>query len=125
MIPLVLIIAGGLCAVAYGIVTILDVMRRDAGTQRVVDAGAAGEQAEVVDRRPGDAAEGLLDVRPWVRLIGGSHAQRDIADWMLAEASIRGGLRDMAVSLANERLALRPRSVPNRDFLRRAEALKQ
>jgi hypothetical protein len=30
-----LIILGGLCAVAYGIVTINDVMRRDAGTQRM------------------------------------------------------------------------------------------
>jgi K(+)-stimulated pyrophosphate-energized sodium pump len=32
MTALLLIILGGLCAVAYGIVTINDVMRRDAGT---------------------------------------------------------------------------------------------
>ncbi|SFM10589.1 sodium-translocating pyrophosphatase [Methylobacterium pseudosasicola] len=41
MIPLALIIVGGLCAVAYGIVTILDVMRRDAGTQRMQEIAAA------------------------------------------------------------------------------------
>jgi K(+)-stimulated pyrophosphate-energized sodium pump len=41
MIPLTLIIVGGLCAVAYGIVTILDVMRRDAGTQRMQEIAAA------------------------------------------------------------------------------------
>ena len=41
MIPLILIIVGGLCAVAYGIVTILDVMRRDAGTQRMQEIAAA------------------------------------------------------------------------------------
>ena len=41
MIPLALIIVGGLCAVAYGIVTILDLMRRDAGTQRMQEIAAA------------------------------------------------------------------------------------
>ncbi|MCJ2059768.1 sodium-translocating pyrophosphatase [Methylobacterium sp. J-048] len=41
MIPLSLIIVGGLCAIAYGIVTILDVMRRDAGTQRMQEIAAA------------------------------------------------------------------------------------
>ncbi|CAA2157284.1 K(+)-insensitive pyrophosphate-energized proton pump [Methylobacterium brachiatum] len=41
MIPLTLIIVGGLCAIAYGIVTILDVMRRDAGTQRMQEIAAA------------------------------------------------------------------------------------
>ncbi|ACB25950.1 K(+)-stimulated pyrophosphate-energized sodium pump [Methylobacterium sp. PvP062] len=52
MIPLVLIIAGGLCAVAYGIVTILDVMRRDAGTQRMQEIAAAiAEGAQAYLRR--------------------------------------------------------------------------
>jgi hypothetical protein len=54
---------------------------------------------------------------------GGSHAQRDILDWTMTEAAVRGGLRDVALSLAHERLGTRPRSVVNRDFLRRAERL--
>ncbi|MCJ2136458.1 sodium-translocating pyrophosphatase [Methylobacterium sp. J-026] len=52
MIPLILIIVGGLCAVAYGIVTILDVMRRDAGTQRMQEIAAAiAEGAQAYLRR--------------------------------------------------------------------------
>ena len=41
MTALLLIIAGGLCAIAYGVVTILDVLRRDAGTQRMQEIAAA------------------------------------------------------------------------------------
>ena len=55
--------------------------------------------------------------------IGGSHAQRDIIDWTLTEAAVRGGLRDVALSLAHERLGTRPRSAVNRNFLRRAEQI--
>lgn len=55
--------------------------------------------------------------------IGGSHAQRDIIDWTLTEAAVRGGLRDVALSMAYERLGTRPRSVVNREFLRRAERI--
>jgi tetratricopeptide (TPR) repeat protein len=54
---------------------------------------------------------------------GGSHAQRDVIDWTLAEAALRGGLRAEAVALARERLALRPHSPVNRGFLARAEGL--
>ena len=47
MTALLLIIVGGLCAVAYGVVTIRDVMRRDAGTQRMQEiAGAIAEGAD-------------------------------------------------------------------------------
>ena len=70
------------------------------------------------------AADTLFARRNAVRLIGGSHAQRDIADWTLTEAAIRGNRRDMALALAYERLSLRPRSTVNRAFLRRAEGLK-
>jgi hypothetical protein len=55
--------------------------------------------------------------------IGGSHAQRDVIDWIIAEAALRGGQRDVAISLAYERLGTRPRSAVNRDFLRRAERI--
>ena len=52
MTALLLIILGGLCAVAYGIVTILDVMRRDAGTQRMQEIAAAiAEGAQAYLRR--------------------------------------------------------------------------
>lgn len=51
---------------------------------------------------------------------GGSHAQRDIIDWTLVEAALRGGMRELAQALAQERLALKPHSPINRDFLRRA-----
>jgi hypothetical protein len=52
-----------------------------------------------------------------------SHAQRDVVDWTLTEAAARAGQRDVALSLAHERLGRRPRSAPNRRFLRQAEAV--
>ena len=55
--------------------------------------------------------------------IGGSHAQRDIVDWTLTEAAVRGGLRDVALAMAYERLGTRPRSAVNQNFLRRAEQI--
>src|SRR5258707_13752854 len=70
-----------------------------------------------------EAVELLLQVRFDLWQIGGSHAQRDVVDWTLTEAAVRAGQRDVALSLAYERLATRPRSVPNRRFLRNAEAL--
>jgi len=66
------------------------------------------------------AAEKLYGVRVIVNSFGGSHAQRDIIDWTLTEAALRGGHRDLAEALANERLALKPHSVVNRNFLSRA-----
>ena len=65
----------------------------------------------------------LLQSRVDLWQIGGSHAQRDVVDWTLAEAALRAGQRDVALALAHERLATRPRSAPNRRFLRRAEGL--
>jgi hypothetical protein len=65
----------------------------------------------------------LLPVRFDLWQIGGSHAQRDVVDWTLTEAAVRAGQRDVALSLAHERLAPRPRSAPNRRFLRQADAI--
>jgi len=65
----------------------------------------------------------LLPVRFDLWQIGGSHAQRDIVNWTLTEAALRAGQRDVALSLAHERLATRPRSAPNRRFLRQAEVI--
>ena len=70
-----------------------------------------------------EAVELLLPVRFDLWQIGGSHAQRDVVDWTLTEAAVRSGQRDIALSLAHERQATRPRSAPNRRFLRRAEAI--
>ena len=63
----------------------------------------------------------LLQTRVDLWQIGGSHAQRDVVDWTLAEAAVRGGQREVALALAHERLGARPRSAPNRRFLRCAE----
>jgi tetratricopeptide (TPR) repeat protein len=70
-----------------------------------------------------EAVELLLPVRIDLWQIGGSHAQRDIVDWTLTEAAIRAGRPRTAMSLAHERLARRPRSAPNRRFLRLAEQI--
>jgi hypothetical protein len=70
-----------------------------------------------------EAVELLLPVRFDLWQIGGSYAQRDVVDWTLTEAARRAGQREVALSLAHERLAARPRSAPNRRFLREAEAV--
>jgi tetratricopeptide (TPR) repeat protein len=66
------------------------------------------------------AADRLYGARYIVNGFGGSHAQRDVIDWTLTEAAVRGGLADLAESLAHERLALKPHSPINRGFLSRA-----
>jgi hypothetical protein len=69
------------------------------------------------------AVEALHPVRFIANQFGGSHAQRDVIDWTLAEAAIRAGMREVALALSHERLALKPHSPVNRDFLRRAGAI--
>ena len=66
-------------------------------------------------------AEGLHAARSIANQFGGSHAQRDVIDWTLTEAALRGGLTALAEALAHERLALKPHSPLNRAFLRRAQ----
>ena len=66
------------------------------------------------------AADRLHGARQIANSFGGSHAQRDIIDWTLTEATVRGGLRGWAEALANERISLKPHSPVNRSFLRRA-----
>lgn len=68
------------------------------------------------------AADLLHGARHIANSFGGSHAQRDIIDWTLAEATVRGGLTAMAEAIARERLALKPHSPVNRSFLTRAGA---
>src|SRR5215467_543553 len=69
------------------------------------------------------AVEHLLPARFDLWKMGGSNAQRDVIDWTLLEAAVRAGQRDIALSLAHERLATRPESVPNRRFLQDAMAI--
>lgn len=69
-----------------------------------------------------EAIELLWRSRAITNRFGGSHAQRDVIDWTLTEAALRGGRRAMAEALAHERLALRPHSGMNQDFLHRALA---
>src|SRR5262249_19138631 len=59
-----------------------------------------------------EAVESLLPVRFDLWQIGGSYAQRDVVDWTLTEAAVRAGQRDVALSLAHERLATRSRARP-------------
>jgi len=66
------------------------------------------------------AADRLHGARFIANSFGGSHAQRDIIDWTLTEAAVRGGLTELAEALANERLALKPHSPVNRNFLSRS-----
>lgn len=65
------------------------------------------------------AVDCLLGVRYEVNRLGGSHAQRDVIDWTVAEAAARGGQVRLARALANERLAVKPHSPVNRAFLQR------
>ncbi|HXJ82022.1 MAG TPA: tetratricopeptide repeat protein [Candidatus Methylomirabilis sp.] len=69
-----------------------------------------------------DCAERLHAVRFITNQFGGSHAQRDVIDWTLTEAAVRGRLTALAEGLAHERLALKPHSPINRAFLQRARA---
>ena len=59
-----------------------------------------------------EAVELLLPVRVDLWQIGGSHAQRDVVDWTLTEAAMRAGQRDIALSLAHERLGDPPAQRP-------------
>ncbi|BBI59932.1 hypothetical protein HSBAA_12380 [Vreelandella sulfidaeris] len=68
------------------------------------------------------ATERLYPLRFIANAFGGSHAQRDIIDWTLTEAALRGGNHELAEGMANERLALKPHSPINQGFLRRATA---
>jgi tetratricopeptide (TPR) repeat protein len=75
----------------------------------------------------GDFAEAVAALQPiryQVWRIGGSNAQRDVVDWTLTEAALRAGMREVALSLAYERLDARPRSVVNRRFLEQSQPLR-
>jgi hypothetical protein len=66
------------------------------------------------------AIDPLFRARHIYGTFGGSHAQRDVIDWTLTEAAIRGKKTTLARALVQERLALRPDSRVNLAFARRA-----
>ena len=70
------------------------------------------------------AVQRLYDARFIANSFGGSHAQRDIIDWTLTEASVRARLGGITEALANERLALKPHSPINRQFLSRSRNIE-
>jgi tetratricopeptide (TPR) repeat protein len=56
------------------------------------------------------AVELLLPLRPAIRRIGGSRAQRDLFEQMLIDAALRDGRFALARALLSERTRLRPRN---------------
>jgi hypothetical protein len=62
------------------------------------------------ERRFDDAVALLMPLRAIAARAGGSHAQRDVLTQTLIRAAERAGRAGLAVSLLNERTALKPRS---------------
>ena len=85
------------------------------GTEATVmrEVGLPLAQGIVAHRRGayGEAVDALLPVRDQVRLIGGSHAQRDVFAQLLIDSACRARRHDVAESLLAERLARRPRNL--------------
>ena len=110
--------------------TVLDGMKRTAAANgelapayRDISIPAAEAMACFTDGDYTGAVDGLLTAETHLWRMGGSVAQRDLVAWTLAVAAIRSGRRNVALSLANERLALRPGSAVNRRFLQEAQAI--
>jgi len=82
---------------------------------RAIEAFGQERYAECVDL--------LRPVRHIAHRFGGSHAQRDLLDLTLIEASRRGGFDALANALVNERVAVRPRTPVDALLHRRAESL--
>jgi tetratricopeptide (TPR) repeat protein len=79
-------------------------MSRDVGLPlaRALLAFEQGKYAATIDL--------LRPLRNIAQRFGGSHAQRDLIDLTLIEAAQRGGEASLVRALANERLALKPKS---------------
>ena len=90
---------------------------------RDISIPAAEAMACFTDGDYAGAVEGLLTAEAHLWRMGGSVAQRDLVAWTLTAAAVRAGRRNVALALANERLALRPGSAVNRRFLQEARAI--
>lgn len=75
------------------------------------------------DGRYDETVRLLRPVRAIAHRFGGSHAQRDLLDLTLIEASLRSGQTALAVALAAERIAVKPTSPLARLLADRARAL--
>jgi len=62
-------------------------------------------------------------VRACAQRFGGSHAQRDLLQLTAMEAALRAGRRSLSRALVAERLAHKPLSPSNREFLARVQML--
>jgi len=70
-----------------------------------------------------DAVRLLRPIRNIAHRFGGSHAQRDLFDLTLIEASFRAGNTALTAALAAERAAMRPQSALTQLFVRRGVEL--
>ena len=91
-------------------------------TRKVGRPAALGIQA-FGEGRYADAVAALHPLPSVAHLFGGSHAQRDVIDLTLIEASLRAGDTLLARDLTTRRLAARPASPLSALFARRAETL--
>ena len=74
---------------------------------REIGAPAAEALIAFGERRYGEAARATFALRPRLRRIGGSNAQRDLFEQMLIEACIREGMNQQAAALLSERIVVR------------------
>ncbi len=79
---------------------------------RAIEAFGRGKYAEVVSL--------LAPVRETARVFGGSNAQRDVVSRTLLEAALRAGNKALARSLAEERVAQKPRCPFSQELRSRA-----
>ncbi|MGD9538667.1 MAG: tetratricopeptide repeat protein [Alphaproteobacteria bacterium] len=91
-------------------------MTRDVGLPvcRALRAYGAGDYGTVIDL--------LMPVRNKAHRFGGSHAQRDLLTLTMIMAALKGGRFGAARALANERIALKPKSASGHAFLAEAFA---
>lgn len=89
-------------------------MAREAGLPivRAIEAFGRERYAEAVDL--------LMPVRYGARILGGSHAQRDVVHRTLLEAALRSGDKPLAQALASERVSLKPHCLFSRELRARA-----
>ena len=92
----------------------------DNGTMtRTVGLPVASAILAYAEGRYGETVERLAPVKAIAARAGGSHAQRDLLAQTLLAAAGKSGQHRLARSLLNERLALKPNSRLNRDWMRR------
>jgi hypothetical protein len=87
---------------------------------REVGLDAALAMQAFGEGRYADTVRLLRPLRSYAHRFGGSHAQRDVIDLTLIEATLRAGDRPLARALAAERIARRPESPLARLFVSRA-----